>query len=196
MLSSTEAAGLGAPCCCTLEVRGKMLKVKELRGKEEMFLQGRSRLKTQECLHGQVWCLGSPGSPIPGSSRCEAKTATSFSQIWGCRGSNPHSQCFFLTNFRCGLPKDVDSSCLGREGGTESAVAPSPVCSQCPSACSTPARQPARFLAKSWSDPSWKTKWPGTIHKRMFLAHSFAPVIPIPLGFSSAPGPPESSPPG
>lgn len=111
-LSSAEARGLCAPRCCTVGVRGKMLRVEGLRGTEEMFLQGRSCLKPQERLHSQVRCRGSPGSPIPGNGRRKAKTPTSFSQIWGCRGSNPHSHCYFLPNFRCG----VDSLCFGREG--------------------------------------------------------------------------------
>lgn len=114
----------------------------------------------------------------------------------GLQGSNPHGHCYFLYNFRCGVPNDVDSLCFGWEGGAESAVASLPVCSWCPPACCMPARQPACFLAGSRSNPSWKPKWPSTVHKRMLPARSFAPVIPVSLGFSSAPGSPGALPTG
>jgi len=164
MLSSAEAPGLGAPWCCILGLQGKMLRVEGLRGKEERILQCRSCLKTQEHLHSQVRYLSSPGSPFPASGCYKAKMPTLFSWIWGCRGSNPHSHCYFLPNFRCGVPKDVDGLCFGWEGGAESAVASLPICSWCPPACGTPACQPARLLAKSWSNPSCKPKWPSTVH--------------------------------
>lgn len=76
---------------------------------------------------------------------------------------------------------------FGWEGGEGSAGASSAV-------RSAPTLLHASTLAASRSSPSWKPKWPSTIHKRMLLARSLAPVIPVSLGFSSAPSPPGALP--